>query len=142
MTKVCASCGADFEARRSHALYCSGACKKRASETRSRTGQVVPLRSVANEPVEQPEPESAMSLAGGLRSAYKPADLETPAGLVALRLAADVDALLPGSPGYAATVKQMREAMDELKSSAKPKVVTPLAAIRERRAADRASSAG
>lgn len=141
MQTACAVCGRTFEAKTHRAKYCSGACKKRAADLRSRTGDVVTLRSVTEAAVDPAEPVSGL-LATGLRAEFKSDDLSTSIGLTALRLAQDIDQLLPGTPGYAAVMKQWREALDDLRSFAKPKQATPLALLRERRAADRAASAG
>lgn len=149
MVKSCASCACEFEAKRSTAVYCSTKCRVRAYEQRKRGENVVPIRSAPAAPTDLqsladvPSSEDVPAgLVAGLRAEYKPADLATPIGLIALRLASDVDRMIPGAPGYAAVVKQMREAVDDLRSQAKPKAVTPLALIRERRAADRAASGG
>lgn len=140
MPVACASCGQQFDAKRATAKFCSGRCRKRAADMRSRTGDVVPMRRAT------PRPEAIAAvgspLADALRNAFKDADLASPAGQIALRLCADVDALAPGAPGYAGIVAQMRAAVDDLRSQAKPKVATPLTMLRERRAADRAAASG
>lgn len=140
MDATCTVCDGSFEAKTRRAKYCSGACKKRGADLRLRTGQVVTLRSVAHS---DPDVSTADDgpLVASLRSAFKDDDLQSPAGQVALRLSSDLDQLVPGIPGYAAIVGQMRAAIDDLRSQATPKSVTPLTLLRERRAADRSASA-
>ena len=147
MNATCATCGGTFDAKTHRAKYCSGACKKRAADMRSRTGQVVQIASARVKPPTPPvaphvDPDAAGPLVGSLRDSFKDADLQTPAGRIAMRLCADVDALTPGVPGYAGIVAQMRASVDDLRSQAKPKVATPLTMLRERRAADRSAASG
>lgn len=142
MRAKCSVCGDGFEAKTQRARYCSGACKKRGADLRKRTGDVVTLRSVTVGGDSLHPAELRGVLVDGLRAEFKPEDLASTLGLTAVRLAQDIDQLLPGTPGYAAVVKQWREALDDLRSFAKPKQATPLALLRERRAADRAASAG
>ena len=146
MNATCATCGGTFDAKTHRAKYCSGACKKRAADMRSRTGQVVQIASARVKPptqsVKSDDPDAVGPLVGSLRDSFKDADLQTPAGRIAMRLCADVDALTPGVPGYAGIVAQMRAAVDDLRSQAKPKVATPLTMLRERRAADRSAASG
>lgn len=146
MNATCATCGGTFDAKTHRAKYCSGACKKRAAGMRSRTGQVVQIASARVKPptqsVKSDDPDAVGPLVGSLRDSFKDADLQTPAGRIAMRLCADVDALTPGVPGYAGIVAQMRAAVDDLRSQAKPKVATPLTMLRERRAADRSAASG
>ena len=146
MRAQCASCGESFDATRRTAKFCSGRCRKRAADARARNGQVIPMRERAAtaaqarpalEPMDGPGPIEA-----GLIAAYKEADLASPAGLIAARIARDVDRMQPGIPGYAAVLAQLRAAVDDLKSQAKPKQATPLTLLRERRAADRAAETG
>lgn len=139
----CATCGAAFEAKTGRARYCSGACKKRAADRRARTGQVVALadRRPSAAPEDPPDSDDATGLADSLRTTFAEEDLATPAGQIALRLARDVDRLIPGTPGYAGIVAQMRAAVDDLRSQAKPRKATPLTLLRERRAADAAAGA-
>lgn len=142
MQANCAQCGRAFEGKTRRATYCSGACKKRAADKRKRMGQVIPMRPPVDPPSEPDCEGGDGALVASLRDAFKPGDLDTPAGVIAVRLAKDVDRLTPGTPGYAAIVKQMREAVDDLRAQATPRAATPLTLLQERRAADRAASAG
>jgi hypothetical protein len=139
MSVTCASCGNEFQAQRSTSKFCSGKCRKRAADLRKRTGQVVQFAPKSQRPAPV---DSDRALVASLRESFKEADLASPAGQIALRLCADVDALAPGTPGYGPIVAQMRAAVDDLRTYAKPKAATPLTLLRERRAADRAASTG
>ena len=134
MKASCAVCGRDFDAKTSRAIYCSGACKKRAFDLRRGGQNVVPMR-----PAVQVEDSPRESIAASVLASFAPADLDSPLGRIALRLCQDVDALAPGSPGYASTVAQMRASVEELRRESKPKAANPLTLLRERRAADRAT---
>ena len=136
MKATCVACGAGFEAQRSTAKYCSGACKKRYFDTRARTNvvQMIPATPSVGLPDVPRE-----SIASSVLASFSPADLETPLGRIALRLCSDVDALVPGTPGYASVVAQMRAAVDDLRRDSQPKAANPLTLLRERRANDRAT---
>ena len=131
MDATCVTCSTTFDAKTRRAKYCSGACKKRAFDIKGRA----PVVHLAAPPSE----ESTLPITESLVASYRAEDLATPLGQVALRLATDVDRLTPGLPGYATTVAQMRAALDDLHRQSKPKVVSPLVLLRERRAADRAT---
>jgi hypothetical protein len=133
----CAVCGRDFEAKTSRAIYCSGACKKRAFDLRRGGQNVVQMRPGV--PAVQVDDSPRESIAASVLASFAPADLDSPLGRIALRLCQDVDALAPGSPGYASTVAQMRASVEELRRESKPKAANPLTLLRERRAADRAT---
>lgn len=83
MKKVCDSCGASFEAKRSTAKYCSGKCRVQAQ----RTGSVAPVMDL---------PTAAGSSDGGVaaaaRAELRSADRdETAAGQLVLALARRID---------------------------------------------------
>lgn len=133
MDANCATCGRDFTARRSTARYCSASCRSRARYQRDAAPvfNLVPSAPAAESP--------APGIGSALLAAYSPADLATPAGTVAVRLAADVDATPATQPGYAALVRELRSALADLKAAAAPVKANPLVLMRERHAGQRAS---
>lgn len=136
MIATCASCGADFEAKRGTAKFCSGRCRKRAADARGRA-TVVPIdRSGGSQERQELQP-SAISAA--LLAQYGEASLATPVGQIAIKLASDVDAMTPGTPGYASTVAQLRSVIDDLNAVAAPAKANPLVLLRERHASSRLS---
>ena len=135
MDATCATCSKTFEAKTRRAKYCSGACKKRAFDIKGRA----PVVHLAAPTPTDEHRETTLPITESLVASFRAEDLATPLGQVALRLATDVDRLTPGLPGYATTVAQMRAAIDDLQKQSKPKVISPLVLLRERRAADRAT---
>ena len=135
MRRVCARCGANFEGRSSRATYCSARCRVAAHEARKR-GEV----STGSLPAEV-EAELRGSV-DGVRAATLSA-LErggvtaTPAGQVALVLAARIDSPADSDSGsaLAAAVREHRSALaDALAQSVVVVAGDPIDELAERRA--------
>lgn len=150
MDRACEQCGASLAGRASRARFCGSSCRRKAHAAKQRTAEVVQLptraerskRKVKATPAKTPDlvqPRERVRISESLLSSYSDADLETPAGCIVVKLAADVDVLLPGTPGYAAVVKELRGALADLESRTASRKVNPLLELRKRRAADRAS---
>lgn len=136
MIATCASCGVDFEAKRGTAKFCSGRCRKRASDARGRAPVVLIDRSVGGQRHDDPRPSA---ITAALLAQYGETGLATPVGQIAIKLASDVDAMTPGTPGYASTVAQLRSVIDDLNAVAAPAKANPLVLLRERHASSRLS---
>ena len=136
MRLTCASCGDDFEPQRATAKYCSGKCRKRAADARSRTGNVVTLTRSASAPAAA---DHSQGIGAAMLAEFDAAALSTTTGAIALKLAGDVDLVNAGAPGYAATVAQLRAVVADLRTLAAPAKANPLLLLRQRHDAARAS---
>ena len=135
MVTECASCGTDFEAKTRRAKYCSGKCKKRAADRRR--GQ--PMGRVVQLPTAADVPASHDGIGAALIARFTADDLATPTGQIAVKVAADIDTMPAGTPGYAALVRELRAVVADLEAAAAPKKANPLVLLRERHARERAS---
>lgn len=135
MQHQCSVCGQPFDAKTARARYCSGRCKKRAADQRSRTGTVVSLRP------DREAPAAAMSpgIGAAMLAQFPPALLESAQGALALKVAADIDQSQPGAPGVAAMVRELRALISELQAQTAPKQANPLVLLRQRHADAQAS---
>jgi hypothetical protein len=120
--KVCADCGAGFDAKRAAAKYCGDRCRKRAQRRPRRN-------SVNRVDVNQPgavEQATAAGLAGAGRAG-------SPAGQCALVLAQRIDQA-DGEPGggLAALVREHRAALADALAGVVP-AGNPLDELRRRR---------
>jgi hypothetical protein len=127
MTKVCASCGREFDAKRAAAKYCGDTCRQRAK------------RSPSPEPVRSLD-DLADKLSGGLvqqvRSDLEAAGvLHTTAGQQAILLARRIGSPMETAAGVASCSKRLSEVMAEAMSGAKRAVdpLDELKAIRDRK---------
>lgn len=147
MDRTCEQCGASLAGRVARARFCGSSCRWKAHAAKQRTAEVVPIRGKAprKRKTEAPEPERTVeSTTLGIRVAlleqYADRELATPAGQIVLKLANDVDHLLPGTPGYAAVVKELRAAILDLETRTVVRKINPLLELRKRRQEDRASN--
>ena len=136
MQRNCDHCAQSYEAKLRTSRFCSVNCRNKAAKARKR-GKVASVVRLA-------PPDRAADLgptSGGIHgatlAAFAPALLDTPAGQVALKLAGDVDRCVPGTPGYAGLVKELREVLTELAGPVAKKAANPLTLIRERHAGQR-----
>lgn len=153
MDRSCEQCGSSLAGRASRARFCGSSCRRKSHQAKQRNAEVVqlPVRQARTKraakakskakakDTEPPRAELRTSIRAALLDSYSDADLSTPAGCIVVKLAADVDHLLPGTPGYAAVVKELRGALADLESRTATAKVNPLLELRKRRAADRAS---
>lgn len=137
MRKPCAVCGDEFEAKTVRAKYCSGRCKKREADARSRGASVVDIRRAR--PDRSAEPESGLGIGAGMIAEFSDDLLDSTMGRIAVRLARDIDESQPGIPGYGAIMKELVTIVERLEGRSNTRSANPLVLLRERRAADRAS---
>lgn len=130
MTLVCQapSCGRRFAAARSHAKYCSDACRRRTNKAK-RAGVVVELG--AND---APAAVSGM-VAASRRELEEAGRLESSLGQAALAAAARIDANHETGSAMAALLREHRAIMAEALKGAKSKAdaLDELAERRRRR---------
>ena len=132
MTRDCDRCGAPYEAQRAASRFCSDTCRKMAAKERKfnpATAQVTLVLDV----------EPAPGVEAAIREALPARVLDGPRGRIALKLARDVDASVPGTPGYSGLVRELRTLLDDLDAPAEVKPANPLTLIRERHVGKRAS---
>jgi hypothetical protein len=149
MDRACEQCGSTLANRSSRARFCGPSCRAKAHKTARRNAEnaeVVPIRReqrkprAKRKPTAEPLPvQEPRGIVGSLTDSYSDDDLASPTGCIVMKLAADVDHMLPGTPGYAAVVTQLRAALADLDSRTAATKVNPLLELRKRRAADRAS---
>lgn len=151
MDRACEQCGTSLAGRATRARFCGSSCRRKSHDANKRNADVVQLPTRAKRSARKPaalpsataspvpRPIERTRISESLLSSYSDDDLATPAGCIVVKLAADVDALLPGTPGYAAVVKELRGALADLESRTASRKVNPLLELRRRRAADRAS---
>lgn len=129
MRRDCDQCGIDYEAKRGSSRFCSVNCRNRAAKDRKRN----PAAASAATPIEPPPGVEA-----ALVQAMPARVLDSPRGRIAMKLSRDIDASVPGTPGYSGLVRELRTLLDDLDAPAEVKPATPLALIRERHAGVRA----
>ena len=132
MTKICASCGREFEAKRAAAKFCGDTCRQRAKRN--------PSGAQADKREGVPAEDLRDKLTGGLISQVR-ADLEiagvleTTAGHQALVLASRMASPMDTGSSIASLSKRLSEVMAEAMSGAKRAAdpLDELKAIRDRK---------
>ena len=153
--RTCAQCGTSLAGRSSRARFCGSSCRAKSHKAGTRNAEVVQLRTreqrkAAEAPArkaparkpKKPEVEVPIERVGirvSILDTYSEAELTSPVGCIAVKLARDVDHMLPGTPGYASVVKELRGALDDLDKRSASQKVNPLVELRRRRLADRVS---
>lgn len=121
MSKACAVCGRDFEARRSTARYCGATCRQRSR------------RSPGARPASVSELSDAQGLYEEARRELEEAQaLGSVLGQLTLQLARRVAAAGPAESGFATLVKEFRATRAEVLRGSEP-VKDPVDQVRERR---------
>lgn len=108
MRVTCSACGTEFETASKRARFCSSTCRSRGHRGAKRGEVVLQLA--------RPGADSVAVPAGGIAEALE-ADLrerDNAASRLAIRLARDVDAMSPLTPGYASVVKELRSSLAAL----------------------------
>lgn len=134
MRRNCDRCDTGYEAQRPSSRYCSDTCRKMAAKDRKRYPQP---RAAALTAVVDDSPST--TILDAIVAALSSRVLDSPRGRIATKLARDVDASLPGTPGYSGLVRELRTLLDDLDAPAEVKPANPLTLIRERHAGQRAS---
>lgn len=132
MNRDCDHCGTPYQAQRKSSRFCSDTCRKMAAKARKRHPAVALVPPA-------PEAEPAAGVEAAIVDVLSSRVLNSPRGRIALKLARDVDASLPGTPGYSGLVRELRTLLDDLDAPAEAKPANPLTLIRERHVGQRPS---
>lgn len=132
MRRDCDQCGTDYEAVRAASRFCSVNCRNKAAKARKRNPQPVA-------PISTPMASVTPGVADAIGAALPDRVLDSPRGRIAMKLARDVDASVPGTPGYSGLVRELRTLLDDLDVPAEVKPANPLTLIRERHVGKRAA---